>query len=318
MKKNIILGILLIPNVLLSQWEIINPLSVAQKRHESSMVACDGKFYSLGGRGKRPIESYDPTTNTWTILADAPMEFNHFQAISFQHEIYVVGAFTGNYPHEKPIPQFLIFNPKTNSWREGAKIPEERLRGSVGVFSKGSKIYIVSGIKDGHWDGHVPWFDEYDTKTGQWKVLPDAPRSRDHFQAAIHGNKVYLAGGRRSHAASGKVLEQTIGEVDVFDFKTMQWSTMANLLPTQRAGTASIIMDNQLIIMNGESSKQTPAHNEVEALNLKTGEWKSLPKMQQGRHGTGVVKYKKYLYVVSGSANRGGGPELNEMERVKM
>ncbi len=316
--KKFIIGILLIPNLLTAQWEILNPLTPAQKRHESSMVECDGKFYSLGGRGKRPIESYDPKQNTWTILADAPMEFNHFQALAFKHEIYVVGAFTGNYPHEKPIATMLIFNPKTNTWREGAKIPEDRLRGSVGVFSRGDKIYIVSGIKDGHWDGHVNWFDEYDTKTGTWRILPDAPQARDHFQAAIKGDKVYLAGGRRSHAASGKVLEKTIGEVDVFDFKTNQWTTLENHLPTKRAGTASVIFGDVLIVMNGESSIQTPAHNEVEALNLKTGQWKSLPKMQQGRHGTGVVKHKKYLYVVSGSGNRGGGPELSEMERMKM
>lgn len=316
--KKFILGILLIPNLLTAQWEIVNPISTAQKRHESAMVECDGKFYSLGGRGKRPIESYDPKQNTWTILADAPMEFNHFQALAFKHEIYVIAAFTGNYPHEKPIPQFLIFNPKTNTWREGAKIPEDRLRGSLGVFAKGDKIYLVSGIKDGHWDGHVTWFDEYDTKSGIWKILPDAPRARDHFQAAIKGDKVYIAGGRRSHAAIGKVLDLTVGEVDVYDFKTNQWTTLANPLPTKRAGTASVISGNNLIVMNGESILQTPAHNEVEALNLTTGEWKSLPKMKQGRHGTGVVKHKKYLYVVSGSANRGGGPELSEMERMKL
>jgi len=320
MKKilTIYLTLALTPLFSQAQWEVVEPKVEAQKRHESSMVECDGKFYSLGGRGKKPIEAYDPKTNAWTILADPPMEFHHFQALAFKHEIYVIGAFTGGYPHEKPIAQFLIFNPKTNSWREGTKIPEERLRGSVGVFSKGDNIYIVAGIKDGHWDGHVAWFDEYNTKTGKWSILPDAPRARDHFQAAYDAGKVYIAGGRRSHAAIGKVLELTIGEVDVFDFKTNQWSTLENLLPTTRAGTSSLIVNKQLIIMNGESSRQVPAHNEVEALDLKTGTWKSLDKMKQGRHGTGVVKYKKHLYVVAGSANRGGGPELSEMERLAL
>lgn len=316
MKKLVILGILLIPNVLAAQWEIVNPITAAEKRHESSMVECDGKFYSLGGRGIKPIESYDPKTNSWKVLATAPMEFHHFQALAFNHEIYVIGALTGNYPHEKPIPHFLIFNPKTNTWREGAKIPKNRLRGSLGVFSKGKKIYLVSGIKDGHWDGHVTWFDEYDTRTGVWKILPDAPRPRDHFQAAIKGNKVYLAGGRKSHAAIGKVLDLVIEEVDKYDFKTNQWTTLSNPLPTTRAGTASLIVGDELIILNGESNRQVPGHNEVEAMNLNTGVWKSLPKLNQGRHGTGAVYYKKYIYVVAGSANRGGGPELNEMERL--
>ncbi len=318
MKNLIKIILLLISQVAWAQWEVVETLEPAQKRHENSMVECDGKFYSLGGRGKRPIESYDPQTNKWTVLADAPMEFSHFQAIAFNHEIYVIGAFTGNYPHEKPIPNFLIFNPKTNTWREGAKIPSDRLRGSVGVFARGKKIYLVCGIKDGHWDGHVAWFDEYDTQTDTWKILPDAPQARDHFQAAVDGDRVYVAGGRRSHAAIGKVLDLTIGEVDYFDFKTNQWSTFANPLPTLRAGTASLIFNNHLIVLNGESSKQVPAHSEVEALDLKSGAWKALPSLKQGRHGTGAVLYKKQLFVVAGSANRGGGPELNEMEKLSL
>ncbi|MFY9160079.1 Kelch repeat-containing protein [Aquirufa ecclesiirivi] len=298
-----------------NSWNIITSQQAAQKRHESSMVECDGKFYALGGRGKRPIEEFDPKTYNWTVLADAPMEFHHFQAISFQHEIYVIGALTGNYPHEKPIPQFLIFNPKTKTWREGASIPADRLRGSVGVFTRGNKIYLVAGIIDGHYDGHVKWFDEYDTKSNTWKIMPDAPRARDHFQAVMVGkDKAYVAGGRTSHAKIGKVLDLCIKEVDVFDFKSNQWSTLAEGLPTLRAGTSSIANGPYLAVMNGESVKQVPAHSEVEVLDTRTGTWSSLPNLLQGRHGTGVVYWKGKIYVVAGSANRGGGPELNEME----
>lgn len=298
-------------------WEVVETKNSALKRHENAFVACDGKFYALGGRGAKPIEEYDPATRTWTVLADAPMEFHHFQAISFQHEIYVIGALTGGYPHEKPIPHFLIFNPKTKAWRKGATIPANRLRGSAGVFTRGDKIYIVSGIQDGHWDGHVTWFDEYDTKTGKWKILPDAPRPRDHFQAALMGDQLYLAGGRTSHAAIGKVLDLTIKEIDRFDFKTNKWETIPQQLPTPRAGTATIAKAPFLLIMNGESSQQVPAHAEVEVLDTRTGKWSRLPDLQKGRHGTGSVYWKGKLYVAAGSANRGGGPELNDLECLK-
>jgi hypothetical protein len=184
----------------------------------------------------------------------------------------------------------------------------------VGVFSRGHKIYLVCGIKDGHWDGHVAWFDEYDTKTGQWKVLPDAPRPRDHFQAALMGDKVLLAGGRTSHAAIGKVLEPVIAEVDQYDFKTGQWTTLPAKLPTPRGGTASIAKAPYLLVLNGESAMQVPAHAEVEVLNTKTGTWTRLPDLKRGRHGTGAVYWKGRLYVQAGSRNRGGGPELNDME----
>lgn len=300
-----------------TEWKVLETTNQATPRHENSFVELDGKFYALGGRADRPVEEFDPKTNTWTALAEVPMNFHHFQAIAFKGEIYVVGAFTGGYPHEKPIPNFLIFNPKTKTWRDGPKIPEDRLRGSVGAFTRGNKIYLVCGIIDGHWDGHVSWFDEYDTKTGTWKILPDAPRPRDHFSATMVGDKVYVAGGRTSNAAIGKVLDLTISEVDFFDFKTNTWTTIESKLPTPRAGTSTISNGTHLVVMNGESNTQQPAHAEVEVLDTRTGTWSRLPNLIKGRHGTGVVYYKGKIYVAAGSANRGGGPELSDIEYLQ-
>lgn len=299
-------------------WRTVEVPTKGTNRHESAFVNCDGIFYALGGRGKRPVESYHPKQNRWDFVADAPFEFHHFQAIAFRHEIYVVGAMTGNYPHEKPLANMWIFNPKTKLWREGALMPANRLRGSAGVVVHKNKIYLVSGIQDGHWDGYVRWFDVFDPKTNQWESLPDAPRARDHFQATLVGDKLYVAGGRTSHASIKKVLDETIGEVDVYDFKSRQWSTVANLLPTQRAGTASVGHYPYLIVMLGESIAQTGAHAEVEALDVRTGNWVKFPSLNQGRHGTGVVYHNGRLFVANGSANRGGGPELNSIETLNL
>ncbi|WPR73833.1 Kelch repeat-containing protein [Algoriphagus sp. NG3] len=295
-------------------WATVESVNHPLPRHENSFVECNGKFYLLGGRGIKPIEEYNPKTNTWKTLAEPPMEFHHFQAISFKNEIYVIGALTGGYPHETPLTHFLIFNPKTNTWREGAEIPEDRRRGSAGVLVRKNKIYMVCGIVDGHYADFVPWFDEYDTKTGKWTVLPDAPRPRDHFGAVLVDDKIYAAGGRTSHAEIGKVLDLVISEVDYFDFKTNTWNTEKAGLPTPRGGTSSIGKGPYLLVMNGESSVQEASHAEVEVLDTRSGEWSRLPDLNQGRHGTGVIYHKGKLYVAAGSAKRGGGPELNTME----
>ncbi|PZX50486.1 N-acetylneuraminic acid mutarotase [Algoriphagus ratkowskyi] len=296
------------------QWTAVETVNYPLPRHENSFVENKGKFYLLGGRGIKPIEEYNPKTKTWKTLAMAPIEFHHFQAVSFKNEIYVIGAMTGNYPHETPLTHFLIFNPKTNSWREGAEIPEERRRGSVGVVVRGDKFYLVCGIVDGHYADFVPWFDEYDTKTKTWKILPDSPRPRDHFGAVLVEDKIYAAGGRTSHAEIGKVLDLVIPEVDFYDFKTNSWSTVSAGLPTPRGGTSSIAKGPFMVVMNGESKVQESSHSEVEVLDTRSGKWFSLPSLNQGRHGTGVIYYKGKLYVAAGSAKRGGGPELNTME----
>lgn len=297
-------------------WKVSEPENLPEKRHESAMAAANGKLYLLGGRGIRPVNEYDFKKDSWTKLSETPIEMSHFQAITFRDEIYILGAFTGGFPHEMPIPHIYIFNPVKNEWRKGPEIPENRRRGAAGAFVLNNKIYVVCGIQDGHWDGHVAWFDEYDPATDKWKILPDAPRPRDHFQAAVVNDKLYAAGGRLSTARIGQVFNTTIKEVDVYDFKTGTWSTLeaANNLPTLRAGNTAVVFENKLLVIGGESDAQAEAHNEVEAFNPKTQKWEKLPSMHQGRHGTQAVSLNKKIYIAAGSANRGNGPELNDME----
>lgn len=295
-------------------WQIIETSGEPVKRHENSLTSIGSKLYVFGGRGVKPVDVLDTKTNTWTTKGETPLEMHHFQAITYKNEIYVVGAFTGSYPHETPIPNIYIYNSKKDEWRKGAEIP--RKRGAAGAFVYQNKIYIVCGIQDGHWDGHVTWFDEYDPKTNKWRTLLDAPRARDHISATVVNDKLYLAGGRKSHAAIKKVFELTIAEVDVFDFKTNTWETLpasANI-PTERAGCSAITLDGKAIIIGGESDAQNTAHNEVEALNPITNTWEKLPSLQSTRHGTGATIIKGKIFTAAGSLNRGGGPELNSVE----
>ena len=297
-------------------WETITPVNDCTNRHENALTAVRNKLILLGGRGMKPAESFDVKSKKWTKLKESPIEMHHFQAVTYDNEVWVLGAFTGGYPHETPIPNIYIFNPAKNEWRVGPEIPADRRRGAAGVFVYNDKVYMVCGIQDGHWDGHVAWLDEYDPKTGQWKKMPDSPHVRDHVQAAVIDNKIYVAGGRRSTAKIGQVLELTEPTVDVFDFTTNQWTTLpeSSNLPTQRAGNASVVQGKSMLVIGGESGQQVPAHSEVEAFNTKTMKWETLPPLKQGRHGTGAVNINGKIFIVAGSGNRGGGPELNSIE----
>jgi N-acetylneuraminic acid mutarotase len=297
-------------------WRAIEPANLPDKRHENAMSHANGKLYLLGGRGLKSVDEYDPKKDTWVKLSNTPLEMSHFQAVSFKNEIYVLGAFTGSYPHETPIPDIYIFNPIKNQWRKGPEIPENRRRGAAGAFVLNDKIYLVCGIQDGHWDGQVTWFDEYNPATNTWQKLPEAPRPRDHVQVAVVDNKLYVAGGRLSTARINQVLNTTIAEVDVYDFKTGKWSTLdaSNNIPTKRAGNTTVAWGKKILIIGGESDAHEVAHNEVEAFNTQTQKWEKYPSMHQGRHGTQAVSIHKKVFIAAGSANRGGGPELNTME----
>ena len=299
-------------------WEAVTTQNSCSPRHENAATLIGDSLYAVGGRGIKPLEALNLKTLVWQTLPAPPVEMNHFQAITYKGELYVMGAFQGKYPHETPISTIYIYNPKQGKWRTGPEIPKERLRGSAGVVVYKDKIYMACGIIDGHYDGHVAWLDEYDPKTNTWKQLPDAPRTRDHITAAIVGDKMYLAGGRNSTARINKVLETTVAEVDVYDFKTRHWETLpaSSNIPTQRAGATAVTQGGKVWIIGGETV-QVLAHNEAEALDPKTNRWTSGPKLIQGRHGTQAVVHDGKIYIVAGSANHGGGPELNTVELLK-
>lgn len=284
-------------------------------REENAYVQAGDKFYLIGGRGIKAVQVYDPIKKTWINKGNVPMELHHFQAITLDGLIYVVGAFTGSYPREKPVSQIYIYNPLTDKWLTGPTIPENRRRGSAGVVVQNNKIYVIGGILDGHWSGWVNWFDEYDPATNTWKTLTSAPRARDHFHAAIISNKLYLAGGRRSSASTGQTFSLTVPEVDVYDFTTGKWSTLPGTsnIPTKRAGAGTVVLGNELLVIGGEST-QPAAHKETEALNINTNAWRRLADLKQGRHGTQAIQSNNGIYIATGAGNQGGSPLLTSQE----
>jgi hypothetical protein len=290
-------------------------------RHEAAFVAVGGKAYLLGGRRLQPVDILDPATGVWTQGATPPVEVHHFQAVVWENKIWLVGAMTGRYPQERALDHIPVYDPATDSWSRGPSLPEHRRRGGAGAVIHEGKLYVVCGIINGHWDGHVAWLDELDLSTGIWRELPDAPRARDHFQAAIVGDKLYAVGGRRSWAARKETFNHVEARVDVYDFKAGIWVTLpspAGDLPVPRAGTMSIAVGRHLIVAGGESLAQSTAHADNHALDTVTGTWVAWPPFARGRHGSGVIRLGKGLCVASGSGNRGGSPELDSVEMLDL
>jgi hypothetical protein len=288
-------------------------------RHECSFVQSGGKLFLLGGRSDRAVNILDPKTGTWTRGATAPKELHHFQAVPLNGKLYVAGALTGGYPAERPVPDVYVYDIAKDVWTQGISIPEQRRRGAAGLVAYEGRLWIVGGLQQGHNGGFVPWLDSFDPNTGDWKQLPDAPRPRDHFNAAIVDDQLVAAGGRTSSAKTNQVLELTIAEVDVFDLEAGTWRTLPapqGNIPTMRAGTSSVPFGHGIIVLGGETAGQLSAHNQVEVLDLRSGTWHSFPSLQKGRHGTGAAWLGETLYVAAGSANRGGGPEMIEVERL--
>lgn len=298
------------------RWETVPVRNAPTARHENAFVKVDDRFYLLGGRGDRPVDIYDPETQTWREGARPPFQLHHFQAVAQDGLIYVIGAFTDDYPTERGISAVQIYDPAADAWRTGPEIPEGRRRGAAGAVAYDGKIYVVGGLVGGHGPhaDAVDWFDVFDPATGAWTALEDrpAPRVRDHFSAAVVGDRLYLAGGRNTGVENFS--DSTIAAVDVYDFASGRWTTLDEApLPTERAGTAAIGHGRYVVVTGGEGFGQ--AWRETEALDTETNRWTLIGNLRQPRHGTQLLEHDGALYIAGGAGDQGGGPELSDMER---
>jgi len=271
------------------RWEVVQTKGKPTPRHEASFLEHKGQLYLVGGRRINPVDVFDPSTDTWTEKSKTPLEIHHFQAVSYGDAIYIIGAMTGQYPNETPLPNVLVYHPDTDTFETSHEIPESRRRGGAGAVVYNNKIYVVGGIQNGHMDGYVPWLDEYDPVSGEWKALPDA-------------------------------LELLVKHGEVFDFKLNKWASVKQdmALPTLRAGNSQLTWGDEIIVVGGESHTQESSHFEIDGFNTVTRTWRRWPDPVRARHGSGLAIFGDYVYTASGSANRGGGPELETIERLKL
>jgi len=302
-----------------ARWQLLDA-KVPTARHEASLVAHDGKLYLLGGRRINPVEVFDPQTGRWERKSAAPLELHHFQAVSYGDAIYLIGAMTGGYPDETPVDRVIKYYPREDRFEFGRPIPKSRQRGGAGAVVYKDKIYLLGGITNGHRGGYRPWLDEYDPATDKWRVLPDAPNARDHFQAVVVGDRLYAFAGRRTSLETGQTLSLTVRYGNVFDLVSERWLPVTESLaiPTQRAGNMAVAHGDTIIIAGGESDTQVSAHSEVEVFDTTTRTWTSWPGFETGRHGSGLAVLDGYLYTASGSGNRGSEPELTSLERIRL
>lgn len=300
-------------------WQVLKTKNDIPGRSECGMAACNGKLYLLGGGGPAPVEVFDPATVTWSSKANTPVDMNHFQPVSYHDKIYVLEAFSGGgYPNQGNLKNVYIYDTNKDTWTEGGALPAERSRAAAGGALYNGKLYLVAGIQHGHSSGTTNMFDEYDPATEQWKALPDAPHIRDHCAAAVIKDKLYVAGGRNTsyHEPANFMafFSKTVLDVDCYDFKSGQWSTLAAKLPLGSGGGSMVNLQDKLYYMGGERATDTEANQprkNVYWLDPSTGDgWKETNSLHEARNGmsAAVINNKIYVFGGAGGGQGPGGP----------
>ena len=269
------------------------------------------KYYVLGGvnNATTPVYIYDPGTNLWSTGSNHIQYIHHFQAVKIDKKIYVVCAYQGAFPNDSNVDNVYVYDTEIDSWSQSHSIPVARRRGAAATAVYNGKIYVVGGNDGGHntSSNTVAWFDEYNPTTGTWTQLTDAPTERDHAKAVVVGDKLYIIGGRDSSADPW--YSALISSVDVYDFNTSTWTTLANDLPTPRSGIQVALFKNGIFVMGGDDGSN--ALDTVEVLDTRDDTWSTYPSLEQARHGGEAFVNNESVVLMGGMSQQGGNGQLD-------
>jgi len=118
--------------------------------YEQSAVWADGQNEMLvygglksGGIASKDLYGYDPEGNTWTVLAPGGSERSGQAAawIPDTKEMVVVGGHIGQSQYNDT----WLYNPATNTWRQGKPLPGAPRSGHTLVWSPDMKLLILYG-----------------------------------------------------------------------------------------------------------------------------------------------------------------------------
>ncbi len=178
-------------------------IPAGRKRGSAALVVYNDKFYVIGGNtiGHNGgyvswFDEYDPQTNTWTPLTDAPRPRDHFHAAVHDDKLYVVGGRLsggagGTFAPLQPEVDVYDFGAQTWSTLPAASnLPTPRA--ASGTVNFQNKIFVIGGEGNGQ---AYTTTEALDPNLNTWEALDDLNHPRHGTQAIVSGDGIHILGG---------------------------------------------------------------------------------------------------------------------------
>ena len=125
-------------------------------RTDAKAAVVNGTIYVFGGYNSKDnflqhwkmadrVEAYDPLTDTWTRKKEMPISRFYFGLGVVAGKVYLIGGTAGlGAGQEQRMDRVDIYDPATDTWAKGPKMPTRRDPGGVAVVS--IRIYVIGGV----------------------------------------------------------------------------------------------------------------------------------------------------------------------------
>jgi hypothetical protein len=259
-----------------------------------SAAVLAASLFTLAITGPSPSWGVDPP-GAWQTLAPSSTNRQEVSYVQAGGKFYLAG---GSRLHER-------YDPKANSWKRLARLPV-RLDHIQGVEVDG-KIYYVGGLAG--WPGPaVGTVYVYDPSTNTFSEDTPMPAGRERGAGgvAVHGGKIYYAGGLHDGAA--------VAWFDVYDPVTKTWTQLPDM-PRRRDHFQAAVVDGKFYAIGGRDTVVNATTTAADVYDLASGAggaWQTLDTaLPTPRGGFATAVLGKEILIIGGE---GGGRTYNTVE----
>ncbi|MEM1448040.1 MAG: NPCBM/NEW2 domain-containing protein [Planctomycetota bacterium] len=252
-------------------WTQVSTIPAARRRGSAGTFVREGKIYLVCGNnqghngGARPwFDEYDPVTQSWTALPDAPRARDHFLSVLIGDRLVLAGGRTTDLPNpfDGTVPEVDVYDFGTGTWSTlGEDIPTERA-GTMAV-PVGRYAVVVGGESDSQFVAHDET-EALDVVADRWVTLPPLVRGRHSGGIGVVDGRIYVASGSGNRGGTPELdTLETIAASDAleasgpslvpngsFDRGLAEWSSSpvgVQLVPEGAVGAPAVRLENGVV-----------------------------------------------------------------------
>jgi N-acetylneuraminic acid mutarotase len=223
----------------------------------------------------------------WLAGAPLPEPRTEVAAAPLHGEIVVVGGFLASGANSRRVDAYA---PATDSWRRLPDLPVS-VDHAAAASSRG-RMFVIGG----YGSDRRPLRAAYLFDGEGWRRLPAPPEPRAAAAAAAtRDGKVVVVGGIGSQGLARTAL--------MLDLRTLRWSTIRG--PAPREHLAATALGGRVYAIGGRLAGIDTNLRTVEALDPRSGRWRTVAKLPSARGGTGVAAVGGMIVSVGGEEPRG-------------
>ena len=218
---------------------------------------------AVGENGQDSAESQGwHSPPAWQKLKTGFQDFSLAGVAVHNGELWVVGGQDANGKRD----EVRVFNPQTNKWKNGPKLPERISHAPL--VSTGDKLYLLGGLTATKNDEGIPLATVYSLDTenpgGTWIKEDNLPARRYGGAAAWDGQRLVFAGGAESFEPN----TPRPAMAEIWELRSGKWESIdAGLQPARDRLAAATDGNGRIWFVGGTDHVPKRVYDDVEVLS---------------------------------------------------